>query len=77
MNFNILSDSTLHNNILKLYSYTVFHTIAVSQSEGGLEAMNERKINFLHYLSTSGVYHDFKEKLKPKLQRAARSLKIK
>ena len=72
MNLSILSNSIFYNNILKLYSYTLFYTIAVSQSEGGLEAMNERKINFLHYLSTSGVYHDFKEKLKPKLQRAAR-----
>ena len=37
------------------------------------DAMALRKAQFLHYLSTSGVYHSFKEKLKPKIQRVARA----
>jgi hypothetical protein len=43
-----------------------------SSAEGALDALADRKINFLHYLSSSGIYHTFKEKLKPKIQRAAR-----
>ena len=35
--------------------------------------MAERKMQFMHYLSTSGVYHSFKERLKPKIQRVARA----
>ena len=37
------------------------------------DAMAERKMQFMHYLSTSGVYHSFKERLKPKIQRVARA----
>ena len=37
------------------------------------DAMAHRKAQFLHYLSSSGVYHSFKEKLKPKIQRVARA----
>lgn len=32
----------------------------------------ERKAQFLHYLTTSGIYHDLKEKLKPRIQRLVR-----
>ena len=37
------------------------------------DALAERKMQFMHYLSTSGVYHSFKERLKPKIQRVARA----
>ena len=43
-----------------------------STADGSQDAMTDRKTNFLHYLSSSGVYHNFKEKLKPKIQSVAR-----
>jgi hypothetical protein len=32
----------------------------------------DRQAEFMHYLSTSGIYHDFKERLKPRIQRVVR-----
>ena len=55
--------------LLPLFSFLP----VASSAEGALDAMADRKVNFLHYLSSSGIYHTFKEKLKPKIQRAARS----
>jgi hypothetical protein len=43
-----------------------------SVTETTRAAMDERKIQFLHHLSVSGVYHRLKEKLKPSIQRVAR-----
>ena len=37
------------------------------------KSFDDRKVEFLHYLSTSGVYHAMKESLKPKIQRVVRS----
>ena len=37
------------------------------------KSFDDRKIEFLHYLSTSGSYHSLKESLKPKIQRVVRA----
>ena len=37
------------------------------------KSYEDKKIEFLHYLSTSGTYHSLKEELKPKIQRAVRA----
>ena len=42
-----------------------------SQNSDSLSVV-ERKAEFMHYLSTSGTYHAFKERLKPKIQRLVR-----
>lgn len=42
-----------------------------SQTSDSLSVV-ERKAEFMHYLSTSGTYHAFKERLKPKIQRLVR-----
>lgn len=39
---------------------------------GGESEMDQRKSSFLHHLSASGVYHAFKERLKPRIQRVVR-----
>ena len=70
--FHLFSVLIIPKHTLSVSTSTSTSTTAASNSEGSPDAMNERKINFLHYLSSSGIYHDFKEKLKPKLQRAAR-----
>jgi len=38
----------------------------------GAIPLTERRSAFMHYLSTHGHYHRFKEKLKPKIQRIVR-----
>jgi len=49
---------------------------AKQASESGQPTMvitlAERRSAFMHYLSTHGIYHSFKEKLKPKIQRVVR-----
>jgi len=37
------------------------------------KSFEDRKIEFLHYLSTSGSYHSLKDSLKPKIQRVVRA----
>jgi tetratricopeptide (TPR) repeat protein len=46
----------------------------LSVAAPGLEdiSIEARKAHFMHYLSTHGVYHRFKEVLKPRIQRYAR-----
>ena len=46
----------------------------LSVAAPGLEdvSVEARKAHFMHYLSTHGVYHRFKEVLKPRIQRYAR-----
>ena len=46
----------------------------LSVTAPGLEdvSVEARKAHFMHYLSTHGVYHRFKEALKPRIQRYAR-----
>lgn len=36
-------------------------------------ALDDRKAEFLYYLSSSGIYHSLKESLKPKIQRVVRA----
>jgi len=47
---------------------------ASASAAGDDVTMADRKADFLHYLSTNGAYHSFKEALKPKVQLAARHL---
>ena len=48
------------------------NNIPVTAMIGGETEMEQRKANFLHHLSSSGLYHALKEKLKPKIQRVVR-----
>jgi len=45
-----------------------------SSAAAAVSTMSDRKAEFLHFLSTNGAYHSFKEALKPKIQRVARHL---
>lgn len=48
---------------------------AISSGEATVSVtMADRKAEFLHYLSTNGAYHAFKEGLKPKIQLVVRHL---
>ena len=38
-----------------------------------VKSIDDKKVEFLHYLSSSGVYHTLKESLKPKIQRVVRA----
>lgn len=40
-----------------------------NNSSNAPATLSDRKAGFLHYLSSSGVYHSLKEKLKPRIQR--------
>ena len=45
---------------------------AANQLAGVQVATDERKMQFMHHLSISGIYHHLKEKLKPRIQRVVR-----
>ena len=49
--------------------------MATAKGDGDMNAkgLEDKKIEFLHYLSSSGVYHRLKEGLKPRIQRVFRA----
>lgn len=46
-------------------------TVPVSEGGGGV-SLSEKRADFMHYLSSNGIYHSFKEQLKPRIQRIVR-----
>jgi hypothetical protein len=60
-------------NMIDMDSNNVGSPTSAGNAEGGVPATQiDRQAEFMHYLSTSGIYHDFKERLKPRIQRVVR-----
>lgn len=54
--------------------YVALYPLADSTEGVNIADTAERKAEFMYYLSSSGVYHMLKEKLKPKIQRSVREM---
>jgi tetratricopeptide (TPR) repeat protein len=63
------------NEYLILFPLSIEQAQIEAEAEGGSGHslnINERKAEFMHFLSSHGIYHSLKEKLKPKIQRVVR-----
>ena len=75
-NRNVLEE--LRNEIREVITEIAREYVAIYPAavENGPEAdkneLQQRKLHFLHHLTSSGLYHRLKETLKPRIQRAAR-----
>lgn len=55
--------------------YISKYPIKAAEGSGdvNVKSIDDKKLEFLHYLSSSGIYHTLKESLKPKIQRVVRA----
>lgn len=61
------------NEYLILFPLSIEQAQIEAEAAGGHSLnVNERKAEFMHFLSSHGIYHSLKEKLKPKIQRVVR-----
>jgi tetratricopeptide (TPR) repeat protein len=52
--------------------YVALYPAPPTENGESANDMEQRKIHFLHHLTSNGIYHRLKESIKPRIQRAAR-----